>query len=263
MTSVVIVLGEGERHAFNLESPRGCRWSLESDGGVRFESWDDEGGGRRFSVLSRAIGKHVMRAACSERTSELPDGVLDLAAYVCRKDGRIYASGVEGFPLEIRLDEEGEGPWEVAEDGGAECEIVDGGARLRIRCGAPGESRLALSTPDGLRMLKLRVQPVGIRARLAGTAGEPAEYSVRSNITTGFEWRVVEDGGLRCESRYVPDPNPGLLDGVGGHQVFVMTADSPGTYVLRAISTRSEEFGSSLEVVFEAGPPGCHGKGRH
>ena len=32
------------------------------------------------------------------------------------------------------------------------------------------------------RMLKLRESPVRIRARLTGEAGEPAEYSVSSNI---------------------------------------------------------------------------------
>ena len=263
MTSVVIVLGAGERHAFNLGSPKGCRWRLESDRGVDFDSWDDEsGGGRRFSILSRAIGKHVLRARCSESTPELPDGVLDLVVFVCRKDRRIYASVVEGFPLEIRLDEEGEGPWEVVEDGGTECGIVDDGAGtlLRIRCGTPGERRLALSSSEGLRMLKIRVLPVSIRARLTGKAGEPAEYSVSSNITTGFEWHVVEDGGLRCESRYVSDPNPELLDGVGGSHVFRMTADSPGTYVLRALCMRSDEFGGSLEVVFEVGPAGHSGR---
>ena len=261
MTSVIIVLGEGERHTFELESPIGCRWSLESDEGVDFKSWDGEGGRRRFSVLSRSIGKHVLRATCSERTSDLPDGVLELAVYICRKDRRIYASVVEGFPLDIPLDDEGEGPWEVVADGGTECGIAEdgGGTRLRLRCGAPGDRRLALSSPEGLRMLKLRVSPVKTRARLTGEVGEPAEYSVSSNITTGFEWHIVEDGGLRCESRYVSDPNPEMLDGVGGTQVFRMTADSPGTYVLRAISMRSDEVGSSLEIVFEVGPQGHPG----
>ena len=98
--------------------------------------------------------------------------------------------------------------------------------------------------------------PVGIRARIEGKAGEKAEYSVSSNITTGFEWHVVEDGGLRCETEYVSDPNPGILCGVGGLQVFRMVTDSPGTYILRAICMRSDELGGSLEVVFEAGPQG-------
>ena len=257
MTSAVIVLGEGERHAFNLESPKGCVWHLDSDAGIDFKSWDDEErGGRRFSVVSRVTGRHDLKARCSEKTPELPDGALDLTVYVCQKGGNIYASAVEGFPLRLRLDEEGDGPWAVVEDGGTECRIVGDGneAGLLLRSGAPGDRRIALSSSEGLRMLKLRVSPVGTRARLAGKVGEPVEYRIRSNITTGFEWDVVDDGGLRCESAYVSDPNPRLLDGVGGSQVFRITAGSPGTFILRALYTRSDEVGGSLEIIFEADP---------
>lgn len=218
MTSAVVVLGEGERHTFNLESPERCRWRLHSDARVDFRSWDDEShGGRRFSILSRAIGRHVLGARCDERTPELPDGVLELTVYICPKEGIIYASAVEGFPLRINLGDEGSGPWEVVEDGGADCRIV-GDACLVLRSDVPGDHRAVLNSSGGLRMLKLRVSPVGIRVRLTGIVGEPADYRVDSNITTGFEWQVVEDGCLRCECSYVSDPNPDMLDGVGGRR---------------------------------------------
>ena len=68
-------------------------------------------------------------------------------------------------------------------------------------------------------------------AELGGTV----EISLKGNITTGYDWVLVDSDGLTLVSdEYVPDYTGDIpLCGSGGTHVFRFSCDSPGSHTLR------------------------------
>ena len=235
----------GKRFVFN---PPGTGWTVVSDGGLDYACNEKQEGTCSYSVKTDKPGKHVF--ILENRNPADGDGIFELDLFVHPRGEPMYAYAWEGFLLRVPLWEESGGGWEILDDGGIDCRTEsDEKPVLVLRGGPPGKYRIILSCPEGCRVLNLDVRPVNYRASLKTAAGKPAEYSIDANITTGFEWVIAESEGLQSSTAYVPDPNPRMLDGTGGRQVFRMSAESPGIYILRAVCIRSpDECGGALEL---------------
>ena len=265
----------GEQFVFNLETnpTTGYEWRVKSDGGLSYKSWyepddnpgclDGVGGTTFYAVGSDVPGRHIF-VLQSERSPDEIGDTFEVDLYVFPQCDSLYQQTWEGFNLSVVLSEEPGEPWEVAHDDGIECEAgIDEQNRpvLNLKAGPPGEYRLLLSRSEKMLALNLKVEPVENRKKVETVVGKTVSLTMDANITTGFRWVVVDDGGLICEDRYESDPNPGYLCGVGGKHIFEMTARSPGTYILHAVYMRPwEEQGiNSLEVVLTATEPAGNG----
>ncbi|MBR4225865.1 MAG: protease inhibitor I42 family protein [Candidatus Methanomethylophilaceae archaeon] len=242
----------------------GFEWIVESDGGLSYEGWREQrkspgsdviGGAMWYSVEAGDPGRYRFVVRCMRSDECIKKVELDLQVRPrCRS---VFANAWEGFPLEVPLHEEPGNGWTVEDPDGMDCRIGSddkGRPALQLTGGPAGERWVVLSGSEGCLTVELRIQPVGRRIALSAKAREKVSQAVGANTTTGFEWRVVDDGGMVCEDRYVSDPNPGFLCGVGGRHIFEMMAESPGTYVLRAVYQRPWESyaDDTLEIVLEA-----------
>ncbi|MBR6204372.1 MAG: protease inhibitor I42 family protein [Candidatus Methanomethylophilaceae archaeon] len=258
----------GEAFTFDIDPnpTAGFKWEVESDGGLSYESWyaqdenpdllDGVGGTMTFSVRSDVPGRHPFVLRCIRAPDECVR-TFELDLQVRPRCDSVYANTWEGFPLSVPLWKEPGGGWKVSDDDGTGCEIrKDDEERdiLRLRGGAPGSYYVVLSGSEGGLVVELRILPVDRRISVKAVAREGVSYAADANTTTGYEWNVVDGGGLMFKDRYVSDPNPGALCGVGGRHVFEMMAESPGTYILRAVYARPWEDYSddALEIVLEA-----------
>ena len=84
--------------------------------------------------------------------------------------------------------------------------------------------------------------------------GDQLVVSLKANATTGFAWKIrsVKKAVLKPHSiKYVPDPNPKHLVGVGGVYKLRLKALTKSTTTLRLKYLRSGESGGSytLRVV--------------
>ncbi len=255
-----------ERFVLELEADHasGCGWKIESDGGLECDSWYDdeeqpgkpgsEGKIQKFSLISDSEGtfRVLLRNSCD------PSETVELELVVHPGCDTDYATAAEGFAECLILGDEAHPPWKIEVDDGVGCEIgtKDGRPALFMTGNSPGEYSILLSSADEWRLVKLIVRPVNSRVRLRTVPGKKAVHDKRANATTGFQWRIVDDGGMKCSDYYVSDPNPRGMCGVGGRHFFEMEADSPGIYVVRAVYSRPWEEGyiDALEMTVEVVP---------
>ena len=243
----------------------GCGWEVESNDGIECYSWFDdeeqprkpgsEGKIQKFAFASDETGTFKILFKNNLDASDTFE--LELVVHPeCEMD---YANTAEGFEECLILEDESSQEWKVEDDDGVECRIgtKDGRPALFMACDTKGEYRILLSSKEKWRLIKLSVRPVNIRVRLETAPGKKVIYDVKANATTGFMWKVVDDGGLRCNDRYKPDPNPGFMCGKGGRHIFEIIADKPGTYIVRATYSRPWEKGfiSSLEITVDVKNP--------
>ena len=81
--------------------------------------------------------------------------------------------------------------------------------------------------------------------------GDQLLVSLKANATTGYAWRIrsVKRAVLKPHSiKYVPNPNPKHLVGVGGSYKLRLKALAKGTTTLRLKYLRSGEVGSSYAL---------------
>lgn len=84
--------------------------------------------------------------------------------------------------------------------------------------------------------------------------GDQLVVSLKANATTGYGWKIrsVKKAVLKTRSvKYVPNPNPKHLMGVGGVYKLQLKALKTGTTTLRLKYLRSGDLGGSytLRVV--------------
>ena len=68
--------------------------------------------------------------------------------------------------------------------------------------------------------------------------GATYEWEIESNPTTGYNWYIVSDEGLKIESEFVSKSD---LCGAPGIQVFKISSDKKGTFELVAEYKRQWE----------------------
>ncbi len=257
-----------EQFIFSLNSnpTTGFNLVVVSDGGLTYDRWyksdknpkhlDGVGGTEFFAVEAHEPGRYVFvvryERGPDERGSE---STLELQVRPNCKS--IYASTWANFPLTVPLWNEPGSDWKIVDQDGVDCRIEtdeEGRCRLCLKENTPGDRWIILQNSEGYLSVELKVDPVDEKVFLKARAREKTSHSAEANVTTGYRWEVVDGGGLVYNDRYVPDPNPGWLCGVGGNHIFEMFAETPGTYVLRAMYARSwEDYGASpLEIVLEA-----------
>lgn len=253
------------RFVFELEadSASGCRWEVVSDGGLEWDTWFDneeqprkpESVGKKQRFCLRAHSPGCFEMVLRNNSDPSRKFVAEVISHPPCED--LYGHVAEGFTGCVPLESD-DPSWKVAFDDGIESWIgtKDDAPAVFFKGGAPGEYELLLSSSDDNRVLNLRVEPVITKLTIETTAGTKIVHEERSNPTTGFVWTIVEDGGLICNDYYKSNPNPKFLCGVGGTHFFEMTADAPGTYVLRAMNARPWEpnYGGTLEITVVAKP---------
>ncbi len=257
-----------EQFVFSLDSnpTTGYRLVVVSDGGLSYKRWyesdenpeflDGVGGTEFFAVKAQEPGRYVF-VVRYERGPDERGEEFTLDLQVRPHCDSFYAPTWEGFPLTVPLWKESGSDWKIVDPDGTDCRIGtddEGRCCLFLARGAPEDRWVILSGSEGNLSIELKARPVDSRVVLKARAREIVSHSESANITTGFEWRVVDDGGLLCNDYYRSHPNTGALCGVGGDHTFEMIANSPGTYTLRAVYMRPwEDYADgSLEIVVEA-----------
>ncbi len=257
-----------EQFVFSLDSNPITGYSLVvvSDGGLSYKRWfesdenpdllDDVGGTEFFAVEAHEPGRYVF-VVRYERSPDERGEEFTLDLQVRPHCDSFYVPTWEGFPLTVPLWKESGSDWKITDPDGTDCRIGtddEGRCCLFLTRGAPEDRWIVLSGSEGDLSIELKARPVDSRVVLKAGAREVVSHSESANITTGFEWKVVDDGGLLYNDSYRSHPNPGTLCGVGGDHTFQMIAESPGTYTLRAVYMRPWEdyTGRSLEIVLEA-----------
>lgn len=73
--------------------------------------------------------------------------------------------------------------------------------------------------------------------------GRSVEFCLDSNPTTGYNWEAAIDGDcvILTQDKYVQDPAPGGMGGVGGKQYYTFTAVRTGTANVTFTYARSWE----------------------
>ena len=83
--------------------------------------------------------------------------------------------------------------------------------------------------------------------RILAAPGDTFFVTLRSNATTGYQWRLADSVDARVikyvGKLYVPDPNPQRMVGVGGVERWAFAAVAPGTAEI------------ALEYARPGGPP--------
>ncbi|MDO5846040.1 MAG: protease inhibitor I42 family protein [Methanocorpusculum sp.] len=78
-------------------------------------------------------------------------------------------------------------------------------------------------------------------------AGDKIQFVLPANPTTGYEWNVTSSSGLTVVSEYVSDTpktaEEEMMTGVGGKQIYTVSAPKAGTYTFTAVYKRSWETG--------------------
>jgi len=94
---------------------------------------------------------------------------------------------------------------------------------------------------NSLEVVLTATEPAGNDAKTAalpepmtvrGETKVRKEYALKlkSNPTTGFKWKVVDDGGLHVKESYVSDTRNRSICGAGGTTIYKLAADTPGEY---------------------------------
>ena len=83
--------------------------------------------------------------------------------------------------------------------------------------------------------------------------GQRLVVSLAANPTTGYQWALVDAGGLVPvgEPAYVRDPAPPGIAGSGGTSVWTFAAERPGRGTLRLAYGRAFEPGVAPGQTFE------------
>ncbi|HEX6750604.1 MAG TPA: protease inhibitor I42 family protein [Longimicrobium sp.] len=83
--------------------------------------------------------------------------------------------------------------------------------------------------------------------RILAAPGDTFFVTLRSNATTGYQWRLADSPDARVITfvgkLYVPDPNPQRMVGVGGVERWAFAAVAPGMAEI------------ALEYARPGGPP--------
>lgn len=128
-------------------------------------------------------------------------------------------------------------PWE-----GEESALAEFSDELHV-VAKPGEK--PLDTPRGIFSYSTwKINP---------GAGEYVKITVDANPTTGYTWKMTDDGGLSVTENYVVD-NPDLVGSPGTYEWYV-TADKAGTFLFAAEcrSPSGEKVASfDIPVIFTA-----------
>ena len=251
------------KHEMDSNETTGFVWSVESYGGLHCKLYyvpddnpdclDGVGGTQFVEVSADSAGKRTLVLLCSRSPDEIGSRlVMEVVTSPSPEARRVIAK--PGEPARMELDSAG---WEVIDADGLTwiSSEADGLTVFTVEAADEGlHSLLAVRGDDAIEFV--------VDTRSCDTMNVDAEvrkqavFDLRANITTGFAWEVVDDGGLRYSSRYVSNPNPKGMCGVGGRQHVALVADSPGVYKFSMSYRRSweEGSGSNLMVTLNAKP---------
>ncbi|MDO5844312.1 MAG: protease inhibitor I42 family protein [Methanocorpusculum sp.] len=77
-------------------------------------------------------------------------------------------------------------------------------------------------------------------------ANDKIQFILPSNPTTGYNWEITSSDGLTVEEHYAQRENSENLDGAGGAQTYIISAEKAGTYTFTAVYKRSWEDNAPL-----------------
>ncbi|MDV0440953.1 protease inhibitor I42 family protein [Methanorbis furvi] len=91
---------------------------------------------------------------------------------------------------------------------------------------------------------------VSVEKTATVSAGEQVKFIVPGNPTTGYRWIVTDADGLNVTEEFIQATQEEGMVGVGGWQVFVLTAENAGTYTFTAEYKRSWETDAEPVYTF-------------
>ena len=117
--------------------------------------------------------------------------------------------------------------------GQAQFSIEPGTAKPGIYTVELGYCRIGSNDPLQTKSITVEVKGSTADDSVAVKQGESATVQLAANYTTPFTWKVTSaPEGIDVSTKYVTNPNPSRMMGVGGKLHVTMTAEGakPGTY---------------------------------
>lgn len=254
--------GEIYKHEIRSNETTGYVWSVASDGGLHCKLYyvsddnpdclDGVGGTQFVEISADSAGKRTLALVCSRSPDEIAwDFTIEVVTSPAPEVHRAVAK--PGEPVRLELDSAG---WEVIDAEGLKWASSEADGLTVFTAEAENEGKyslLAVRDSDDAVEFVIDTRPCDTM-NVEAEVRKRAVFDLKANITTGFSWKVVDDGGLRYSSNYVSNPNPKGMCGVGGRQNVALVADSPGVYKFSMVYSRSweEGSGSNLQVTFNA-----------